>query len=317
MTTPRRVVFMGTAELACPSLEALVRSSDFQVAGVVTQPDRPKGRALKLEPPPVKATATSLGVPVFQPERLRQAAAVESVAAWNPDLIVVVAYGQILPANVLQLPRWGCVNVHASLLPKYRGAAPIQWALLADEPETGVTIMQMDEGLDTGAILTQQSTPIGAADDAQTLHDRLAHLGARLLLPSLLDYIAGKISPRPQPAEQVVYARKINKEDGRLDWNLPARALWNRVRAFTPWPGAFTFVPDQPKPQMLKVWQAEVAPDLSGPPGQILRADSAGLVVACGQHALRILSLQREGKRRLDAQAFLAGSNLQPGQKLS
>lgn len=313
---PWRIGFLGTAELACPSLEALTGSDQFEVVGVVTQPDRPKGRDLKLEAPPVKACASRLNLPVFQPEKIRQPAAVDTVAAWHTDLIVVVAYGQILPAAVLQLPRWGCVNVHASLLPKYRGAAPIQWALLNDEPHTGVTIMKMDEGLDTGDILAQEAISIGPADDAQSLHDRLAALGARLLLPTLAGYIEGNILPRPQPLEPIAYARKIKKEDGRIDWAQPARALWNRVRAFTPWPGAFTSIPGASQAPLLKIWQTEVVPDMSGSPGQVLRADGTGLIVACGQQALRLVSVQREGKRRMDARSFLAGSELRPGQVL-
>ncbi|MCL5097269.1 MAG: methionyl-tRNA formyltransferase [Candidatus Omnitrophica bacterium] len=311
-----RIVFLGTAELACPILEAIAGATDFQIVGVVTQPDRPKGRDLHLLPPPVKELAMRLGLPVFQPDRLRSEGAVQAFAQWHPDLILVTAYGQILPPSVLALPAFGCLNVHASLLPKYRGAAPIQWALLNDEAETGVTIMKMDEGLDTGPILSQQATPISPADDAQTLHDRLAQFGARLLLSTLPDYLAGKIAARPQPAEGVTHAPKIHKENGRLDWRLPARVLWNQVRALTPWPGAFTYQAAQPQPQLLKIWQTEIAESLSGAPGEVLRADSGGLIVACGRNALRILELQREGKRRLNARTFLAGSDLQPGQIL-
>jgi methionyl-tRNA formyltransferase len=313
-----RVVFMGTAELACPSLEALARSTDFHVVGVVTQPDRPKGRDLKLQPPPVKVVANRFNLPVFQPERLRHEPSVHSVASLQPELIVVAAFGQILPPSVLELPRWGCLNVHASLLPKYRGAAPIQWALLNGETETGITIMKIDEGLDTGAILSQQSIAINPDDNAQTLHDRLAQLGAELLLSTIRGYVAGNLAPRPQPVEGVSYARKITKEDGRLDWTLSAQALWRRVRALNPWPGAYTFLPRQPQspPQMLKIWQAAVAEDSAGLPGEILHADAAGIVVGCGQHALRILALQREGKCRMDVRAFLAGSQLRAGQGL-
>ncbi len=315
MASPLRAVFMGTAELACASLEALARSGLVQVVGVVTQPDKPQGRAMLLQPPPVKTTALALGLPVFQPVKLRLEPAVQEVARWQPDIIVVAAYGQILPKSVLTLPKFGCVNVHASLLPRYRGAAPIQWSMLNDDPETGVTIMLMDEGLDTGAMLTQRKTPIEPADTGQTLHDRLARIGAELLLDTLPDYVAGKIAPQPQPAEGSCYARKITKEDGLLDWKLPARALWNRVRAFNPWPSAFTRVPAQPQPYLLKVWEAEVMAR-SGTPGEILAAGPEGLVVACGEQALKITTLQKEGKRRMAVREFLAGNEVRPGQRL-
>lgn len=311
--TPLRVVFMGTAELACPSLEILVANPDFKVVGVVTQPDRPKGRDLHLQPTPVKATALRLALPVFQPEKIRQETALQTLAAWLPDLLVVAAYGQILPAPVLNLPRWGCVNVHASLLPRYRGAAPIQWAILQGDQESGVTIMKMDEGLDTGDILAWESTPISDEDNAQTLHDRLANLGATLLVPTLRDLVAGRIVPRKQPAEAGIYARKITKEDGQLDWRLPARDLWNRVRALNPWPGAFTHFNHDGKNISLKLWRAQVDQTQTGDPGVILRADASGIVVACGQESLRLVELQREGRRRLPAGEFLLGTPLREG----
>jgi methionyl-tRNA formyltransferase len=282
----------------------------------VTQPDRPKGRDLKLQPSPVKALAMRKGLPVWQPEKARDAKFVEELRRLQPDLIVVAAYGQILPKSILELPRFGCVNVHASLLPKYRGAAPIQWAILNDESETGVTIMKMDVGLDTGDILAQQTTPICPEDDSETLHNRLAITGAELLVRTIHDYMSGGIQPRPQPTEGVVYAPKIKKEDGRIDWSQPARAIWNRIRAMIPWPSAFTYLPDQPQPHLLKVWQAEVVAGTSGAPGEIVRADKAGIVVGCGQDALLVLTLQREGGRKMPAQGFLAGHPLRPGLKL-
>jgi methionyl-tRNA formyltransferase len=312
--TPLRVIFMGTAELACASLESLARGTDISVVAVVTQPDRPKGRALHLQPSPVKEIATRLQLPVLQPERARHEDFIGELRQLRPDLIVVAAYGQILPRAILDLPRFGCLNVHTSLLPKYRGAAPIQWAILSGETETGVTIMQMDAGLDTGPILTQQSTAISANDNSQTLHDRLAQIGAALLLRTIPDFIAGKITPRPQPAEGASHARKLTKEDGRLDWAQPAPALFNRIRAFTPWPGAFTHLPGQP-PHLLKIWQAEIC-ELSGPPGEILPAGKSGIAVACGGQSLRVLQLQREGGRRMTAAEFLAGHGLNPGDKL-
>src|SRR5438445_9291964 len=232
---------MGTAELSCASLRTLLAVPEFQVVGIVTQPDKPRGRNLKLQPSPAKELALGHGLPVLQPERARNEEFIAQLRALAPDLIAVAAYGQILPGSILELPRFGCLNVHTSLLPKYRGAAPIQWAILNDEPETGVTIMKMDEGLDTGDILSQQATPIAAGDNAQTLLERIAALGADLLLKTVPDYVTGRIISRKQPEEGASYARKINKEDGRLDWTQPARALWNRVRALVPWPGAYTF----------------------------------------------------------------------------
>ena len=312
---PLRILFMGTAELSCDSLRGLLESPGFQVVAVVTQPDRPKGRDLKLQPSPVKVLGLTAKLPVLQPERARSEEFFKELRALQPDLIAVAAYGQILPASILTLPRFGCLNVHTSLLPKYRGAAPIQWAILNGDVETGVTIMKMDEGLDTGAIITQAATPIHPEDNADTLHDRLARMGAELLLRTIPDSVAGKLSPRPQPVEGVSYAPKIKKQDGHIDWNQPARAIWNRVRGLMPWPGAFSYLPGLPQPHLLKIWQAEVVA-LTGPSGEVLQADKAGIVVGCGCEALRILMLQREGGRRLQAHEFLAGHPLLPGQRL-
>jgi methionyl-tRNA formyltransferase len=306
---------MGTAELSCNSLRALMESPEFQLAAVVTQPDRPKGRELKLQPSPVKELALQANLPVLQPERARDETFLVALRDLRPDLVVVAAYGQILPRSILDLPRFGCLNVHTSLLPRYRGAAPIQWAILNSDAETGVTIMKMDAGLDTGNILTQAATPIHPEDTSETLHGRLAALGAELLVRTIPDYVAGKVVSRPQPTEGVSHAPKINKQDGHVDWNQPARSIWNRVRGLVPWPGAFTFLPGQPQPHLLKIWQAEPAQS-PGLPGEVLQADKTGIVVGCGHDALRILVLQREGGRRLTAQEFLAGHPLLPGQKL-
>ena len=312
---PLRIIFMGTAELSCNSLRTLTHSPDCHVVAVVTQPDRPKGRDLKLHPSPVKELALQAQLPVLQPERAREAAFIDALRGLSPDLITVAAYGQILPKAILDLPRFGCLNVHTSLLPKYRGAAPIQWAILNGDSQTGVTIMKMDAGLDTGDILTQATTPIHAADTSESLHDRLAALGADLLLRTIPDYTAGKIAPHPQPADGVSYAPKIKKQDGLIDWRQSARAIWNRVRGLIPWPGAFTHLPGQPQPHLLKIWQAEPV-ELAGRPGEILRADKTGVVVSCGRDALRITVMQREGGRRLNAQEFLAGHPLSAGQRL-
>jgi methionyl-tRNA formyltransferase len=311
-----RVIFMGTAELACASLRALCRDKSSNVIAVVSQPDKPRGRDLKLQPTSVKALALAEGIPVLQPARARDEAFIAELGRLQPDLIVVAAYGQILPQAILDLPPYGCLNVHTSLLPKYRGAAPTQWAILNGDAETGVTIMKMDAGLDTGPMLTQASTPIAPTDDAQTLHDRLAELGGDLLVKTIPEYASGKITPRPQPAEGASYARKVTKEDGEMDWTQPARVLWNRVRGFTPWPGAFTHLPRDGQSQLLKIWSAEVETQLAGHPGTVLRADKAGLVVACGEQSLRIVQLQREGGRRMNVADFLAGHDLPVGVRL-
>ena len=310
-----RIIFMGTPELAGVSLQALLRVPEFQIVAVVTQPDQPKGRGLKLQPSPVKEIAVREDLLVLQPERAGDEQFIQQLRALQPDLIAVAAYGQILPQSILDLPRFGCLNVHTSLLPKYRGASPIQRAVLNGDAESGVTIMKMDAGMDTGAILAQEKTPILPADNSQTLHDRLAQIGASLLTKTIPDFVAGKIQPRPQPSEGVSHASKIKKIDGQIDWTQPAVAVWNRVRGMTPWPGAFTFLPSQPQPMLLKIWQAEAGQE-SGAPGEILIADKTGIVVGCGSGALSILVLQREGGRQMTAQEFLAGNPLAPGQKL-
>lgn len=306
---------MGTAEIACASLRALLSRRDSSIVAVVTQPDKPSGRHLKETSSPVKILAQENNLPVLQPLRARDEPFIAKLKELSPDLIVVMAYGQILPEKILSVPKFGCVNVHTSLLPKYRGAAPIQWAIANGETETGVTIMKMDAGMDTGPILTQRSTPISSDDNAQTLHDRLGALGAELLIETIPDYVAGKILPHPQP-EGASYAPKIKKENGRLDWNLPAQVLSNRIRAFTPWPGAFTFLPGEPKPLLLKIWRAEATNQPNGKPGEVLQADKLGIVVSCGEGALRILELQLEGARRMSVQEFLLGHPMKPGQVL-
>lgn len=311
-----RTVFMGTAELACASLKALLDSPEFEVLGVVTQPDRPKGRDLKLQPSPVKTIATAAGLPVWQPERARHPDFLQQLAALQLDVLVVAAYGQILPQAMLDLPRFGGVNVHASLLPKYRGAAPIQWAILNGDAETGVTIMKMAAGLDTGDMLRWQTIPILPEDTAATLHDRLAALGAELLVPTLVDYTNGRITPQPQNEAGATYARKITKDDGRLDWTQPARKLWNQVRAFTPWPGAFTTLNEGTAKRLLKMFSVTLEENRSGSAGEILQADKTGLVVACGQGALRIQGLQLEGGRKMTTAELLAGHPLPTGMKL-
>jgi methionyl-tRNA formyltransferase len=307
-----RIIFMGTPELAATSLDALLREPAFQILAVVTQPDRSKGRDLKVQPSLVKELAVSAGLPVLQPIKARDEQFIAELRTLAPDLIAVAAFGQILPKGILDLPSWGCLNVHTSLLPKYRGASPIQSAILNGEIETGVTIMKMGVGLDTGDILTQRATPIRDEDNAAILHDRLAQLGAQLLVQTIPDYVAGKILPQPQLHEQATHVAKIKKEDGRINWQQPARTIWNRIRAFTPWPGAFTFLPATTRPQLLKIWQAEVVSG-QGTAGEILSADKCGILIGCGESTLRVTSLQREGGRRMSAPEFLSGHPLPPG----
>ncbi|MCD6051225.1 MAG: methionyl-tRNA formyltransferase [Verrucomicrobia bacterium] len=313
MSKRYRIIFMGTAELACASLRALHASPLFEVVLVVTQPDKPKGRDLKLQPTAVKAAALELGLPVEQPLKARAIEFVEHLKTFAADLIVVAAYGQLLPQSILDLPKYGCLNVHTSVLPKYRGAAPIQWAIIDGEAETGVTIMKMDAGLDTGDILTIYKTPIAPEDNAATLHDRLAVIGAEALITTIPRYVNGEIKPQPQPAMGSTYARKITKDDGRMDWSQPARVLFNRIRGLTPWPGAFTFLAPEQKLRLLKIWQTELVTDAGGQPGKVLQADKTGIVVACGEGALRIASLQREGGRRMTAAEFSAGQAVKAG----
>src|SRR5262245_48749581 len=235
-----RVVFMGTPDFAVPSLKALLDSPAYGVVGVVTQPDRPAGRGNVIQQSPVKQVAVAANVPIIQPEKLREPGAFEQLQAWQPELIVVAAFGQILRKNVLELPRYGCINVHASLLPRWRGAAPIQAAIRAGDKETGITIMVMDAGLDTGPILSQRAIPILPTDTGQTMHDKLAALGGPLLIETLGKYLSDEIKPQPQDESLQTYAPMLKKEEGAIDWSQPAEAIERLVRAFDPWPGTYT-----------------------------------------------------------------------------
>ncbi len=295
-----RIVFMGSPEFALPSLRAL--AAHYAIVGVVTQPDRPAGRGQRLTPPPVKILAQELGLPVFQPLRLREPQAVEQLKAWAPDLIVVVAYGQILRPEVLNLPPWGCLNVHASLLPRWRGASPIQHAILAGDAESGVTIMKMDEGLDTGPILSQRALPLAPDETDETLAAKLASLGAELLLETLPRYLSGEIVPRPQPSEGVTYAPLIRKEDGLLDFSKPAIQLERRVRAFRSWPGAWFLWENTP----LKVLRARVV-EQNAPPGNRLRWQGWP-ALGTAQGLLLLEEVQPAGKKPMSGKAFLAGA---------
>ncbi|MDE2713541.1 MAG: methionyl-tRNA formyltransferase, partial [Verrucomicrobiota bacterium] len=253
-----RVLYMGTAELACPPLVALHASPVADVVGVVTQPDRPGGRKLKSRPSFVKQCALDLGLPVIQPQTLRTPEAIEQLAAFEPDLFVVTAFGQILPQSALDLPQYGALNVHVSLLPRHRGAAPIQWAILEGDTETGVTLMRMDAGLDTGDIISTVKTKITEGDTAQTLHDRLAQMGAVLLTESLSGYLDGTRKPVSQDDARSTYARKILKQDGQIDWTEPAKTIFRKLRALTPWPGIFTYLPAD-KLRLVKIQSANIS----------------------------------------------------------
>jgi methionyl-tRNA formyltransferase len=297
-----KILFAGTPEFAVPSLQALL-TSEHQVCAVFTQPDRPAGRGRKLTASPVKDLAETAGVPVHQPSTLRDPGVQREIGALNHDLMVVAAYGLLLPRPVLEIPSLGCVNVHASLLPRWRGAAPIQWAILAGDAKTGVTIMQMDEGLDTGAMLLQQELEIHPTETAATLHDRLATLGAEVLLETLGDMALGRMTPMVQDAARVTYAPKLRKDDAWLDWDQSALELERKVRAFNPWPVSATRFRDK----TLRIWAAHALPDASnrqGRPGQVF-ADGHGLDVACGEGRLRLAQVQLPGKRPVPVAAFL------------
>ena len=297
-----RVVFMGTPTFAVPSLERLAES--YEIAVVVTQPDRPAGRKRRLTPPPVKETALARGLPVWQPSTLRTPQAVARLRTLAPDLIVVVAFGQILRANVLEIPPHGCLNVHGSLLPKYRGAAPAQAAILAGETETGITLMLMDEGMDTGPIVAQASCSITPDDTAATLREKLCRLGADLLIETLPPWLAGEISPQPQDDSQAIYCRTIVKSDGRLDWKQPAKMLERQVRAYIPWPTAFTHWGGK----LLKILHTVPMPEWrgQGQPGQVVALDD-GAGVVTGEGVLKLLKVQLAGKRTMMIEEFLRG----------
>lgn len=320
-----KIVFAGTPAFARVALQALL-DAGFDVPLVLTQPDRPAGRGLKLQASPVKELAVARGIPVAQPRSLRldgkfpddAAAARDALVAAAPDAMVVAAYGLILPRWVLDLPRLGCLNIHASLLPRWRGAAPIHRAIEAGDTTTGVTIMQMDEGLDTGAMLLEQAEPIASDDTTARLHDRLADLGARLIVPALRAAGAGTLQPRPQPADGVTYAHKIEKAEAAIDWTLPAAVIERRVRAFDPFPGATTGW----RGEALKVWGARAESGRAGvaagaAPGRVWAAGADGILVATGDGLLRLTALQRPGGKRLPVAEFLRGGPVAVGEELA
>ncbi|APR02956.1 methionyl-tRNA formyltransferase [Thauera chlorobenzoica] len=306
-----RVAFAGTPEFAACALDAILQAG-YEVPLVLTQPDRPSGRGMKLTPSAVKQLALARGIAVDQPEKLRTAEQRAALAACAPDVLVVAAYGLLLPPAVLALPRLGCINIHASLLPRWRGAAPIHRAIEAGDAETGVTIMQMDEGLDTGAMLLVRRTPILLADTTARLHDRLAALGGEAIVDALGALAAGTLRATPQPDEGVTYAAKIGRAEATIDWTRPAAAIERAVRAFDPFPGAVSVLRDS----AIKCWAAQPV-DGRGAPGTVLAVDDGGITVACGEGALRLLSLQRAGSKRLPAGEFLRGFAVCVGERFA
>lgn len=307
-----RVVFMGTPDFAVPTLEALIRSK-HQVVGVVTQPDKAKGRSGKLVFSPVKETALTADIPVFQPEKVKEESSVQEIKKLNPDVIIVVAFGQILSKELLELPKYGCLNIHASLLPKLRGAAPIQWSVIQGDTESGVTIQQMDEGIDTGDILMTERYTLEPKETGGSLFDKLAKLGGPLILKVLDQAEEGCLHPVPQNEAEHTYAKMLNKALGNLDFTRSAVELERLIRGLNPWPSAYTFL----EGKMLKIWEAEVI-DTSqeAEPGTVTEVDKDRFTVQTGQGGLQILSLQLEGKKRMSAEAFLRGFSMQKGMKL-
>lgn len=307
-----RIVFMGTPDFAVPTLETLIQS-EHEVVGVVTQPDRPKGRSGKLQFSPVKEAAVEAQIPVFQPERIKDGTFYPVLQELNPDVIIVVAFGQILPKEILELPKYGCMNVHASLLPKLRGAAPIQWSVIDGDPESGVTIMQMDEGLDTGDMIDKVVVPIEKEETGGSLFDKLSIAGAKLCVKVMADLEAGVAGRIPQPEESTTpYAKMISKQMGKIDWNRPAKEIEQLVRGLNPWPSAYTSM----NGKNLKIWSAEVLEKSEADEaqtGQILRADKNGLLVQTKEGCLNIKELQLEGKKRMDTASFLRGYPVDTG----
>jgi methionyl-tRNA formyltransferase len=305
-----RVVFLGTPDFAVPSLEALV-SSGHSVLAVFTQPDRPKGRGQQLAESPVKQAALRLSLPVFQPERIRRPDSFEQLRSFNAELMVVVGYGQIIPQNIIDLPPLGILNVHASLLPKYRGAAPIQWAIANGETTTGVTIMQIDAGLDTGDMLAKASTEIGPDETAPELSVRLAATGAQLLVDTIRDIASDNAKREEQNHAEATLAPILKKEDGRVDWSMPAAQINNRRRGFTPWPGAYTTFRGQP----LSLVGTGPIDDKSTQPGSV-RVEGKKLLVGTGRGTLAISEVQPGGKKRMSAEAFINGYKPKTGERM-
>jgi methionyl-tRNA formyltransferase len=309
-----KIIFCGTPAFALPSLRDLIAQTDFQIAGVVTQPDRPRGRGKEVASSPVKDAAAAAGIPVYQPQKIRAEESYEYFRDAAPDVVVIIAYGQIIPARLIEIPRLGWINLHGSLLPKYRGAAPIHWAIAKGETRTGLTTMQIDAGLDTGPMLLKHETEIAPDETAPELYARLAEAGAPLIVETLRGLASGTITPTPQDNSQATLAPPLKKDDGRINWSLPAQTIYNRIRGFHPWPGAFTTF----RGKQCAIW-GKPAPDQSGvtsTPGTI-RANSADVDVTCGaETALRLEFVQLEGRNKISAREFANGARLQPNERL-
>lgn len=310
-----RVVFMGTPQFSVPTLEHLIKK-EHDIVGVITQPDRPQGRGKKLTPPPVKVTAESHGLKVYQPEKIRESTAVQTISELKPEIIVVVAYGQILPKEILNLPPYGCINVHASLLPKYRGAAPIHWAIFNGEKESGITTMLMEEGLDTGPMLLKESVVISSNMTTGELHDKLAQLGGKLLVETLDKLVNGDINPIVQDNTQFSYAPLLKREHEKINWQMTKSDIHNLVRGMNPWPGAYTFLKDT----RLKVWETSLEEhprsQLSGKAGEIIEVAEVGFWVQTGDKPILITKVQPAGKNIMTAVSFLNGYGVKSGQYL-
>ncbi|MDH4164511.1 MAG: methionyl-tRNA formyltransferase [Nitrospirota bacterium] len=296
-----RLVYMGTPQFAVPALQAL-RDAGHDIAAVVTRTDKPAGRGKVLTPPPVKTAAIGMGIPVHQPRRVREPECIGTLRSIAPEAIVVAAYGQILPREILTLPKLGCINIHASLLPAGRGAAPINWSIINGDKEAGITIMQMDEGMDTGAILLQGAIPIDPSDTGGSLTEKMSLLGAELIVKALPLIASGALKPLPQDHDRATLAPLLKKEDGQIDWSLPAIEIHNRVRGLSPWPGAYGFV----EGRMIKILSSGIA-EGTAEPGMLAEQDKDSLVVGTGKGLLRIVMLQPEGKKPMTAAEFLRG----------
>lgn len=311
------IVFMGTPDFAVPTLRRLL-DEGYHIAAVVTQPDRPKGRKKVLTPPPVKEEALRHGLPVLQPEKIKDEAALEQLEQLAPDLIITAAYGQILPERLLNMPKHGCINVHASLLPKYRGAAPIHYAVMNGEKETGVTLMYMEKGLDTGDMISKVKVPIEETDNTGTLFEKLSQKGAELVIQTLPDLLAGKIQAIPQNDDEATYAPMLTRDDERIDWSRTSRQIFNQVRGLNPWPGAFTTW----EGKVLKIWECEVHDEAGAPsdqafkPGEVIGLTAAELTVKTGDGAVKLKRVQPAGKRAMDIKEFIPGSRMAIGMML-
>jgi methionyl-tRNA formyltransferase len=296
-----RIVFIGTGQIGVPTLRALQESPEHELVGVVTQPDKPVGRVQRIEPPAIKKAIAGMTIPILQPTRIKNRQAIEAIRALQPDAIVVIAYGQIFPREVLEIPRLACLNLHASLLPRWRGAAPIQAAIASGDCETGITVMYMDDGLDTGEILLQHKIDVLPTDTGRSLEHRLAKIAPDTLLDALRLLTKGRAPRIPQDNSLAIYAPKLKREDGKIDWSEPAETIERKIRAFNPWPGAYMELDGR----KLKIFSGSIS-DLSGKSGEILRSEKE-LIIAAGRHALSLGEVQLEGKRRMSASEFVRG----------